>query len=328
MSKKTKKDKKDAKSSILLLLILAIVLIASTYAWFTSNQTVTVQQLEVNVEARNGLQISTDAINWKSTLTTQDLAQTAVAATYPTNVNQIPKTMEPVSTAGNITNGRLDMFHGVADPNDATGEFDLTATKQTDTQGVDGKYIAFDIFLQVNTPTDIKLSTNSSVVAVGDSKGLENASRVGLLKQGNVAPGTSHTVAQALNNGTAENLFLWEPNSDVHTAAGVTNAFSVYGISTTETGATPLAYNGIIKEFDKAAGVTIKNTKNQPTYFKAVTPSLVTPKVLAADQAYTRLEAGITKVRVYMWVEGEDVDCENNASGIDIGYNLQFTIAQ
>ena len=27
-----------------------------------------------------------------------------------------------------------------------------------------------------------------------------------------------------------------------------------------------------------------------------------------------------------MWIEGQDVDCENNASGTDISYNLQFTI--
>lgn len=37
------------------------------------------------------------------------------------------------------------------------------------------------------------------------------------------------------------------------------------------------------------------------------------------------LKAGITKVRIYMWVEGQDVDCENNASGGDISFNLQFS---
>ena len=37
------------------------------------------------------------------------------------------------------------------------------------------------------------------------------------------------------------------------------------------------------------------------------------------------LQPGITKIRVYMWVEGQDVDCENNASGGDLVYNLQFS---
>ena len=45
-----------------------------------------------------------------------------------------------------------------------------------------------------------------------------------------------------------------------------------------------------------------------------------------AEQKIFALTAGITKVRVYMWIEGQDVDCENTASGTDISYNLQFTI--
>ena len=34
----------------------------------------------------------------------------------------------------------------------------------------------------------------------------------------------------------------------------------------------------------------------------------------------------ITKVRIYFWVEGQDVDCENNASGGDISLKLQFSL--
>jgi hypothetical protein len=38
------------------------------------------------------------------------------------------------------------------------------------------------------------------------------------------------------------------------------------------------------------------------------------------------LAAGITKYRIYLWVEGQDVDCENNASGTDIQYDLSFSL--
>ena len=34
------------------------------------------------------------------------------------------------------------------------------------------------------------------------------------------------------------------------------------------------------------------------------------------------LPQGVTKIRVYLWVEGNDVDCENNASGSNITYNI------
>lgn len=328
MKKQRQTKRKKETSSLILLLLLAVILIASTYAWFTSNQSVRVDQLEVNVEAKNGLQISTDALNWKSILTTQDLEDSRVAATYSTHTNQIPKVMEPVSTGGNVADGRLDMFYGVAEPDPSSGEFTLEATKQVDTRGTNGKYIAFDLFLQVNAQTKINIGQDSSVVAVGSSKGLENGARIALLKQGHVEPGAAHTTAQALNGGTTSDLFLWEPNSDVHTPAGVTNALSVYGKTTTETGAQPLPYFGIIAPFTKGDGVKLNNTNEQATYFKAVTPNLKTPKQISADQDYLTLEAGVTKIRVYMWVEGEDVDTENNASGSDIGYNLQFNVAQ
>ena len=38
------------------------------------------------------------------------------------------------------------------------------------------------------------------------------------------------------------------------------------------------------------------------------------------------LSAGVTKVRVYYWVEGQDVDTENNASGSSMKLGLEFTI--
>ena len=63
---KRKENRKNLKSSLLVLLLIAILLIASTYAWFTANRTVSIDTLEVNVQASNGLQISTNAVDWKA----------------------------------------------------------------------------------------------------------------------------------------------------------------------------------------------------------------------------------------------------------------------
>ena len=57
-----------------------------------------------------------------------------------------------------------------------------------------------------------------------------------------------------------------------------------------------------------------------------VTPNIVTPETYTGSyKQVIRLSAGVTKIRVYMWVEGQDVDCENNASGTDISYNVQLS---
>lgn len=317
--------KTNLKSLLLVLLITLVMLIASSYAWFTANQTVTINQLEVNVQTTSGLQISVDAYNWRSVITTTDLEEDEVDEHYSGHVNQIPTSMEPVSSAGTAAAGRLDIFYGMVDANDLTGDFELTATKETDTRGTVGRYIAFDIFLQVHADTIIGITPSSSVVAVGASRGLEHAARVALLTQGRVDVGSAPSAAQALNGGTTANVFLWEPNNDVHTAAGVQNAASVYGITgLAQTGAAQLPYVGIRAAF--STGIPINATAAATTQFASVTPDLSTPQTFVDDEEYTTLLAGITKVRVYMWVEGEDVDCENNASGTNIGYNLQFTV--
>jgi hypothetical protein len=68
------------------------MLATSTYAWFTSNKTVSVNSLSVSINAKNGIQISADGTNWKSILKTTDI--TGAHTTYPTSVNQLPDILE------------------------------------------------------------------------------------------------------------------------------------------------------------------------------------------------------------------------------------------
>ena len=45
-----------------------------------------------------------------------------------------------------------------------------------------------------------------------------------------------------------------------------------------------------------------------------------------ATEAYFNALTGINRVRVYLWMEGNDVDCENSVAGATIDFNLVFTI--
>lgn len=299
----------------------------STYAWFTANQTVTISTLDVNVQTSNGLQISADAINWKTILQKADI--TGASATYTSSVNQVPDEMQPVSSAGIVDTGTgyMDMYFGTVDAlEDGTG-YSLASDKEVDTRGAEGRYIAFDIFLRVDQTTPVYLTTASNIITKEGAadKGLQNAARVAFIDEGNVADVGDSTGAQALKGGTTS--IIWEPNYDVHTAAGVANAKEIYGLDTTTTGASQLSYQGIKAEFADSEGVTLKNTNTFSQYFQTVTPTISTVKDFDAQQTLLNLKAGITKVRIYMWVEGQDVDCENNASGTDISFNVQITKA-
>ncbi len=334
MSKKSKR-KIDLKTAILILLLLAALLFASTYAWFTANRVVSVSDIDVRIEAQSGLQISADGEHWKSTLTVDDLK----TAAYTGNSNQLPSTMEPVSTVGEVdtSTGFMKMFYGTVDSKD--NGFALTATAEpAETDGETGKFVAFDIFLQVNQDEDnVILGKNSTVTFKGTAgnEGLQNAARVAFIKQTHAAIGaeastfvTGHDLAKSFLEPSQEATDFWEPNSDVHTAAAVAAANSNYGIITQQTEADVIDYYGINQAITTGVALGETNDGTDSTHFTQVTPSIITDAAMTDyDNAFS-LEEGITKIRVYMWIEGQDVDCENNASGSDITFKLEFKVPE
>ena len=321
---KKKNNKKKILPLILLLLLTTIMLSTSTYAWFTANKTVTIESINVNVATSSGLQISTDAKNWKSVITNTDI-------TNPTdwadgNTNQFPSMLVPVSTAGDVDagSGHLNMFSG--DVGTTNGEFSLTSEALTEAKGIEGKFVAFDIFLRTeesNKP--IYLTTDSNVVKAGDADtGLKNAARVAFVVQGNAASTAEPATLRGLKaSGSGAGIVtIWEPNSDVHTSYGVAAALEYYNKTTTVgPGAAALDYEGVYAAISSPVLLKEANSGKHASNFKAVT----TLKTIETPTAYTQLitlASGVTKIRVYLWVEGQDVDCENNASGSDITYNI------
>lgn len=327
MSKKSKKES-SVKSSIIVLLLIAILLIASTYAWFTANKTVSISTLNVKVEAQNGLQISADGSNWKGVLSNTDLT-----TGYTGDTNQIPTMVEPVSTIGEVADGKMKMYYGKVGK-DSAGDYALSATAEaTETKGTSGRYIAFDVFLKVDADTNITLSANSNVVPKEGTtdRGLQNAARVAFLHEGNAAATAGATAFQALNQATSfgtagATTYIWEPNSDVHTANAVTVAKDTYGITTSEEGATPIEYYGVKQTITSDSPIKLVNTNNgkDTTNFTKMTGVKTTQKVMTDQADFLTLKAGVSKIRIYMWVEGQDVDCENSASGSDISFNVEF----
>ena len=315
--------------AIIMILFVGVVLTTSTYAWFTANTTVTVSSIDVNVSTSSGLQISSDALNWKAILTNNDLLNATWSGSNAKK-NQIPHGTDevtvPVSTIGNVdSNGLMEMYRGKVETDTATGNNILTAVKSTEVDGTHGDFIAFDVFFLSSEQQMIYLTSESNVIYSGTAdKGIQNAARVALIKEGSVAYGSPATSAYALKGNQAK--IIWEPNYDVHKAAGVANASSVYGINTSTTGGSKLSYNGVRGPIDIGDKVPLNSTSN--TWFAPVTTvgsvasGIPTTSYLQAFE----VDEGITKVRIYMWIEGQDVDCEDSASGSSLTFNLQFSI--
>lgn len=332
-----KKMKNNRKIKLLYLLILlfftTIMFSTSTYAWFTSNRVVTINSINVHVSASGGIEISADGTNWKSVISPDDIISVH-NSTYQSSVNQMPNKLEPVSTGKEIDTitGYLKMFYGVTDNND-DGDYILTSNRVIETEGngdeSDGKFIAFDLFFKVANDTQIYLTNNSQVIYLSDEgKGIASATRIAFVDEGTLPTGAEISDIQRLKGATNNTAYIWEPNYDVHTAAAVANAHDVYGITTTTTNANLIVYDGVINTITHENNVLLKNATSTryPTLFKTVNVNYYTKQDFTEYQEVFMLRSGITKIRVYMWIEGQDVDCENNASYDNIQFNLQFTV--
>ena len=330
--KEAKRDRRRRKIllAIIMIMFTAVVLSASTYAWFTANRSVTVEKIDVTVSTSTGLQISVDAANWKSVVTNADI----IGASWSGVANQLPtgtNVLAPVSTIGEIditdgaTKGFMKMFKGTIDSN-TSGDNILIAERSTEAKGTSGDFVAFDLFFQSTVAQTVYLTSNSKVIAIGDSTGIENAARVALIRAGDVPSGSTAASAQAIKATTASPKLLWEPNYDVHTPTGVANALNVYGKTVGQTGAAKMAYNGVKAPIAKANAIELDSADTN--YFGAVTTTGSLASGIPTNAYINAFDAaaGITKVRVYMWIEGQDVDCEDHASGGSLSYNLQFSI--
>lgn len=305
------KNKKTILAFIMLLLTIAALGTAS-YAWFSASTQATLGDIDVNVTASNGIQISMDATNWKGTLTTEDIKGEA----YTGNKNQIPTTLTPVSTIGSQSIGKFEMFDGILDEEGTEPLLTLTAANEEKSTTEEGHYIAFDLFVKSAAERQITLDIGSGVVATNTANPSGTAVDAGLMYTARVAffnQGTDTTnspaAAIAKASGTSATQTIWEPNANQHTvyaenSLGASGVMTTYGAKTT------------------GANLSISDVSADTTHFALQNVIQSNVGEVPTNTIFT-VQPGITKVRVYIWIEGQDIDCENNAS---TGTGIRTTI--
>lgn len=366
-NKKEERRRKKIRSLILLLFLSIIMLGTATYAWFTANRIVNIESINVHVETSDGLQISTNGSTWKSVITQTDINTGKYAGAnnfIPETLDAVSTNGDTTSnsTAGTRT---LNMFSSTIGTDATSGAYNIYTT-QVDESTDHTKFVAFDIFLKVSSAKSLYLNsadTSSNVVMKEGStdRGLKNAARVAFVPIGEAAAtDTVSAITSAFYSSSPKAVKIWEPNNDVHSTAVVNSVGIEYGFTgasaLTQTGSTPVTYYGIKAAIPSADPQNLINTvrgtvtsygtaPDQVTFSEEVSAGTVTsadgeystsgilistPITLAANTDYKVMDlaAGITKVRVYMWIEGQDIDCENNASGTDITYNIELSIRE
>lgn len=296
-------------SAIAMLVVSAIVLTSSTFAWFSMAKRVEVETMELNITSPDGVQLSANANAFTTMLTLADLKgeSTARWAAYEGNENNFPELLVPSSSNMYVASTLPKFYSGSIDD---SGKINATAVAAD----VGSGYVAFDIFVKVGQ--DMQVFWNETTVTCTDNEDVTSAMRAALVNCGTVAAKADATAIQAVKPGNANDnrVVMYEPNSTNHTDA-----------SGYEDGATvPDVY--LQSAFSNRTPTGNGKNIMQETQYSTAAFGVRATDTNKADNAYFNAKAGINRVRVYLWMEGNDVDCANDVAGATINFNLVLTI--
>ncbi len=360
MSSKKKNGKKKRKlGSLLLLLFLTIILLAtSTYAWFTANRNVTIDAINVTVATSSGIQISTDANTWKTLISNGDITTGySFDTTDNDDTNDLVDenmfsltNLVPVSTVGAISSGKMAMFKGTIEDKNNDGVLGLTAVASPEAKSTTiGDFIAFDIFLKLDEAGTVYLDAGSgaTVTATKADKGAQYAARYAFIVEGNNTATTDPKTLAGYTGGSS--AIIVEPNYDGHNAYGIEQARLYYqdytygtvanatyaSLTANSSGNDWVSWDGVKTTISDANEIAWPNTNatDNSSVFTAMTGSNIKRTNTAFSSGTgdpmdigLSLSAGVTKIRVYIWIEGQDIDCDTSASGAFLTFNIGFTL--
>ena len=296
-------------SAIAMLIVSAIVLTSATYAWFSIAKSVKVESMELNVTSPEGIQISANTTAFTTKLTVDNIKGTDETAggkrfnAYEGHINNIPTTVKPSSSTFATSNALPAWFDGSI--NDQ-GTMDISGVSNE----VGSGFVAFDLFVKLKSATTVKFGS-STITCEGNSE-LPTAMRMALVNCGTVAEKAEASTIQAALPAQASASVVYEVDASNHTSAATLLGAS--GIMTTK----PIFMAGSGIRTDS----TYNNIVSGGYYDTALRVTLAT----TAANAKVDLKAGISRVRVYMWMEGNDVDCANDVAGSTINFNLVLEI--
>jgi len=337
----------DPRLLVLIIFFTGILLIVSSYAWLSASLNVKVKFLDMSVSSNSGLFISLDGIDFSDSVEISlDSVIKDLENKYPSNTNQWASAgLWPVSTAGiaNPNSDKFDIYVGEIVKNKkkiVSGERLLNTTlvdqKKSSSANV---YIAFDIFLKnvSGSPTsdnlyfddDTAVDFDYNKYADGDKEttkdiidsmsGIMNSMRIGLIKVGSVPLKSSvDNIQNIVCNSNCE-MVIYEPNSTAHSKGSIKTA-AENNITLVDGTYNPTY--AIINE-----GNNLQHSNGQEgTGIPLDTAHFALQKTTTTfTNPIFQIPNGITKVRAYVWIEGQDIDSletYSKGAAITIAINL------
>lgn len=332
--KRRKEEKIKYFLMLLSIFLLGILLIFSAYAWISTSLNVKIKTFNMVVTKNEGLTISFDAVNYDYSIElSEKIIVDDLVNTYPNNLSQWSANgLIPVSSPG-ITNKNsyfFDIFasSGVHYKNkrDTIGRINTNQIYENKVRRYN-RFIAFDIFLKNDTGSPISdnlyIEETSEILMESTSeemRGLLNSVRVGFVKVGSLPLTADSTAVQNIQcNNNCESI-IYEPYSKEHTNMSIERS-EKYGINL-ENGVEFPTYANIKKIGPNPIKVedTISGSPNLDLEYFALQNTM---KDGDLNRPLFQIPNGITKARVYLWIEGQDIDSlETNSEGADLSISL------
>jgi hypothetical protein len=255
--------------------------------------------------------ISANAKAWTSTLTPAQIFPDGTTEdrmnAYEGNINLLPTDLKPVSCAFTTQESNLPRFCTTTLNDQGIGN--ISQINQTVTTADAAGFVAFDLF--------VKLAEDKTVYF--DESKFTDTSGQGTLTALRVA---------------FQNIGNWNINTDPATitaarAMGTTKMLEVDALHRSDDAkATGQADNTKLPTKYLAYGAN--NVATNSNYIFASQGVDTGATLVTGDQNKAAksldLKQGITKLRIYIWIEGQDVDCRNSIGGAQLGAALAFTI--
>lgn len=327
----------NVKLTIFIIIILGILLIFSSYAWFSSNLNVRIKTFNMIVTKNSGLTLSFDGINFDTALEiSADTLIRDLRATYPNNTSQWASNgLTPVSSNG-ISNPNSPVFNMYASEggvrythrNRKNGFINTSLLRETERKEF-SYYVAFDLFFKNDTGSPISdnlyLDNGTSIIiddenASDEMQGLINSARIGFVKIGSVPHEADANTIQNVSCNNQCKSIIYEPNSTFHTPLSIERATN-YGVNLISGERYPTY--GCYRE---GGPIPIANAvPGSPSLDQNYFALQNTIHEDDFDTPLFEIPDGITKVRVYLWIEGQDIDSlETDSEGTSMSISINF----
>ena len=297
-------------SAIAMLLVSAIVLTSSTFAWFSMAKRVEVEKMQLNITSPDGVQISGNTDAFTTMLTYDDLMGLSGARwdAYDGNTNNFPELLRPSSSSLSFSKSLPKFFEGSVNDNKQLSLYQVADTNSG--------YVVFDLFVKVSKPETVWF--NETTLTCDGNPEVITAMRMAFINCGTVTEKSDADAISAVvpNDQNGRRALMYEFDSTNHTQRSGLSAGPAPDDLYIYSGNTDVPMKDVAAE---------KYYVTSAYYAHGMQGTLVTEKTVEND-GYFSTQPGVNRIRVYLWMEGNDVDCANDVAGATIDFNLVLTL--